>query len=197
MSVFAPVRPRTSITPTLAGVTPLLLHRDDLAGGAGMWTSPQFSTSSACVALSRELSCVLVDTSGQVLSHQRIGEMGVSVHEAWNRVANRMLDTVVCNGRVEFWVRCAHHLLGPDAPRGYELRSEGLVPAGWLGHPKLFSLLHSHFTQLLRPRFGLTYASRDFRDLFIFDASASAFARAYSRVHVMRYSVGFPILESC
>lgn len=161
-----------------------------------MWGSPQFCASSAYIALSRELSCVLVDTSGLILSHQRIGEMGVSVHEAWNRVANTILDNVLCNGRVEFWVRGAHHLLGPKAPRGYELHSEGLVPAGWLAHPKLFSVINSHFTQVLRPRIGLTYVSRDFRDLFVFDASASAFARSYTRVHVMRYSVGFPVLES-
>lgn len=195
MSVSTPVRSSPTFAPSLTALTPRLIGRGAVAGGAHLWNSPQFSTSTAYISLSPALACVLVDASGNALSHQRIGEIGCSVNEAWNRAADNVLGAALRDGEVEFWVRGARAVLGARAPRGFELKCDALPPASWLAHPKLFSVLDNHFTQLLRPRFGLTYVTRDFRDLFVFDTLAREFAAAYTQSHVVRYSVGFPVLE--
>lgn len=186
-------------TPVPCALTPRLLRRAALPGAAGStagWSSGEFSASTAFVTLSPELVCVFADHTGRPASHQRIGEMGRSVTGVWNSAARGVMDEAVRDGQVEIWVRDATLVLGPDVPRGFQLRDDHLVPTTWLTHPKLFTILDSHFTQVLRPRFGLTYVTRDYRELFVFDALASSFARRFTSACVMRYSIGFPLVEN-
>ena len=47
---------------------------------------------------------------------------------------------------------------------------------------------------MLRPETGLVYATRDGRELFVFDAHAEDVARCLPGADVLSYSVGFPLL---
>ncbi|QPK82654.1 hypothetical protein G7Y29_07120 [Corynebacterium qintianiae] len=173
-----------------------LVSRAGFHSGSHLWPSPAFGSSTAYITLSPQLACVLVDGQGCPASHQRIGAAGRSVHEAWNTAARTVVAEAVSDGRAEFWVRDARHVLGVDAPRGLQLREDGIAPAAWLSHPQLFSIVHSHFSHVMRPRHELGYVTRDFRELFVFDASARSLARRFPSGCAMRYSVGFPVVES-
>ncbi|MCT1694390.1 hypothetical protein [Corynebacterium sanguinis] len=175
-------------------LTPRLVRRSALPDAA-CWSSSEFSASTAYITLSPELVCVLADHTGRPSSHQRIGAMGRSVTGAWNAAARGVINEAVSDGQVELWVRDATAAFGADVPRGLQLRDDRMIPTTWLTHPKLFTVLDSHFTQVLRPRFGLTYLTRDYRELFVFDALPSSFARRFASACVMRYSVGFPLVE--
>lgn len=191
------------------GVTPRLVSRVRPAGrpgragarpcvsedaGAGLWTKPSFSSSTAYVALSPQLAAVMVDADGREASHQSIGARGHSVHAAWNIAADNVLAGATRDGRTEFWVRDAAAELGGGLPPGYQLREDDVAPAAWLAHPRLFSAAHAHFTAIIRPRQELIYLTRDFRELFVFDAPAPVFARRFPSACVLRYSVGFPVV---
>ncbi|AWB84325.1 hypothetical protein [Corynebacterium liangguodongii] len=164
------------------------------------WSSPAFDSAAAFLALSPGVGCVLEDSAGRRLTHQRLGAAGLSVQAAWNGAAAGVIDAALRPrgaARLELWARDATIALGAGCPRGLEVRRGVIPPAGWLAHPQLFSLLHSHFTQVLRPRHGLAYLTRDLRGLFVLDATdglAARFAAGLPGACVMRYSVGFPLI---
>ncbi|WP_291313044.1 hypothetical protein [Corynebacterium sp. UBA2622] len=182
----APAVPSPGFFPPDAPFLPRLALRRDVAGGGR-----GFASSAAFIALSPALVCVLDSPTASAATHQEIGAAGFTVHQAWNRAAEVLLEAASASAGAEFWVRGAQSVLGDAAPPGLQVRGDA---ARWLAHPRLFSVLHSHFSEVLRPERGLTYLTRDCRELFVFDAPAGALARVAGSPSVMRYSLGFPLL---
>ncbi len=160
---------------------------------ASRWTDQRFGSSTAFVSLSPGLVCVL-SAGGRVLTHQDVGGLGLTAHQAWNAAAHSVASRTLGPAGMEIWVRSAAAGLGSQAPRGYEVRATAQPPAHWLSHPRLFTLLHRHFTEVLTPSGDLTYLSRDCRELYVFDASPSCVHERVSPSGVIRYSLGFPLL---
>lgn len=176
---------------------PRLARRDQLgSGGAKAWITPGFGASTAYISLSPGLVCTFEGTDGHVLTHQEIGSLGLTVHQAWNKAALSLRATVATRTGVEFFSRPASVTLGPDAPGGVEIRGGSHTAAAWCAHPSTFGLVHAHFSAVLNPRRGLTFFSRDQRELFIFDADQFDVARALGHDGVLLYSLGFPLLVS-
>lgn len=178
---------------------PRLARREDITGsGSKAWITPGFSASTAFISLSPGLVCVFdgVATDGHSagLTHQQIGTLGLTAHQAWNAAADTLRATAVAGGGVEFWSRPASVALGDDAPHGIEIRGGVHTAAAWLAHPKTFEIIHRHFVTVLAPESELSYFSRDQRELFIFDAHRDDIAQCLGSVPLMRYSLGFPLL---
>ena len=55
-------------------------------------------------------------------------------------------------------------------------------------------MLHQHFLEVLVPKTGLVYVTRDQRDLFVLDTTIEAAAKAVPQATVMTYSLGFPVV---
>ncbi|WP_115686214.1 hypothetical protein [Corynebacterium senegalense] len=161
-----------------AAFLPRLCHAGSLPSGA------------AFVSLSPGLACALAAPDGSVAALRDVGESGLTVHQAWNRAAERVLLDAGASEGAEFWVRPAAAILGAGAPPGLEARGE---VARWLAHPLLFSALHRHFESLLRPSAGLLYLSPDCRRLVVVDAVVGDLPAAVDGWAVMRYSLGFPL----
>lgn len=182
--------------PTFAYYAPQLAPRAELSARSRPWAGGGFGASAAFVTLTPELACALIDGDGHAVTHQEIGARGLSVQQAWNAAARGVLEAQPASGTVEFWVRDASAVLRSEVPRGFQVRGQGSAPAAWLAHPRLFAVVHAHFTQVLKPRCGLTYVTRDLRELFVFDSVPSAFARRFGSAWVLEYSVGFPLVVS-
>ena len=178
---------------------PRLARREEItAGGAKAWITPGFSASTAFISLSPGLVCVFDRIAaaghGEALTHQQIGSLGLTAHQAWNAAAETLRATAVTEGDVEFWSRPATVALGDGAPPGVEIRGGTHTAAAWLAHPRTFEVIHRHFSTVLAPTGELSYFSRDQRELFIFDAHRDDITRALGPVALMRYSLGFPLL---
>lgn len=182
----APV-PATAITLRLA-------HVDGAATRARI--AAGFSTSTAFISLSPGLVCVFDSPTSTGLTHQEVGAAGVSAHQLWNAAAEQLISRAQRDDGVEFLVRCPSVALDCDElPRGFEVDGHDSPAAWWLSHPRPFTLLHRHFEAVLRPETGLVYATRDWRELFVFDADADEVARQLPGANVLAYSVGFPLLR--
>ncbi|MGV0373242.1 hypothetical protein ACUY2A_07640 [Corynebacterium pilbarense] len=183
----APV-PATAITLRLA-------HVDGAATRARI--AAGFSTSTAFISLSPGLMCVFDSPGSTGLTHQEVGAAGVSVHQLWNVAAEQLISHAQRDDGVEFLVRCPSVALDCDElPRGFEVDGHDSPAAWWLSHPRPFTLLHRHFEAVLRPETGLVYATRDWRELFVFDADADEVAGRLPGANVLVYSVGFPLLRN-
>lgn len=155
-----------------------------------------FSTSTAFVSLSPDLVCVFDSPTSTGLTHQEVGAAGVSAHQLWNAAAEQLVSRAQREDGVEFLVRCPSAALDCETlPRGFEVDGHDSPAAWWLSHPRPFTLLHRHFEAVLRPETGLVYATRDWRELFVFDADADEVARHLHGANVLAYSVGFPLLR--
>ena len=182
----APV-PATAITLRLA-------HVDGAATRARI--AAGFSTSTAFISLSPGLMCVFDSPDSTGLTHQEVGAAGVSAHQLWNVSAEQLISRAQRDDGVEFLVRCPSVALDCDElPRGFEVDGHDSPAAWWLSHPRPFTLLHRHFEAVLRPETGLVYATRDWRELFVFDADADEVAQHLPGANVLAYSVGFPLLR--
>lgn len=182
----APV-PATAITLRLA-------HVDGAATRARI--AAGFSTSTAFISLSPGLVCVFDSPTSTGLTHQEVGAAGVSAHQLWNAAAEQLISRAQRDDGAEFLVRCPSVALDCDElPRGFEVDGHDSPAAWWLSHPRPFTLLHRHFEAVLRPETGLVYATRDWRELFVFDADADEVARHLPGANVLAYSVGFPLLR--
>ena len=154
-----------------------------------------FGASTAFISLSPGLVCVVDSPTATGLTHQEVGAAGVSAHQLWNAAAEQLVSRAQREDGVEFLVRCPSAALDFETlPRGFEVDGHGSPAAWWLAHPQPFTLLHRHFEAVLRPETGLTYATRDGRELFVFDARADEVARCLPGADVLSYSVGFPLL---
>lgn len=120
--------------------------------------------------------------------------MGMTPQSAWNAAAAGLVASARTAKGVEFYARPAYVTLGPEAPRGYEVRGKGATAAAWLSHPRAFSTLRTHFTSVIEPAGELVYFTRDCRELFVFDATEEQVAAALGSFGVVRYSLGFPLL---
>lgn len=200
--------PVSPSTPAATAGQPLFAHqqlhprlaRRELitSGGSKAWITPGFGASTAFISLSPGLVCVFDAAAGpgdgEALTHQEIGSLGLTAHQAWNAAADTLRATAVTEGGVEFWSRPAAVALGDRAPHGVEVRGGAHTAAAWLAHPRTFEVIHTHFTTVLAPSVELTYFSRDQRELFIFDAHRDDIMRALGPAALMRYSLGFPLL---
>lgn len=178
---------------------PRLARREDItASGSKAWITPGFSASTAFISLSPGLVCVFdgvgADGHAEGLTHQQIGSLGLTAHQAWNAAADTLRATAVAANGVEFWSRPASVALGDGAPHGIEVRGGVHTAAAWLSHPKTFEVIHRHFRTVLAPESELSYYSRDQRELFIFDAHRDVVAQRLGTAPLMRYSLGFPLL---
>ena len=154
-----------------------------------------FGASTAFISLSPGLVCVFDSPTATGLTHQEVGAAGVSAHQLWNAAAAQLVSRAQREHGVEFLVRCPSAALAcEELPRGFEVDGHSAPAAWWLAHPQPFTLLHRHFEAVLRPKTGLTYATRDGRELFVFDAHAEDVARCLPGADVLSYSVGFPLL---
>jgi len=154
-----------------------------------------FGASTAFISLSPGLVCVFDSPTATGLTHQEVGAAGVSAHQLWNAAAAQLVSRAQRDDGVEFLVRCPSAALAcEELPHGFEVDGHSAPAAWWLAHPQPFTLLHRHFEAVLRPETGLTYATRDGRELFVFDAHAEDVARCLPGADVLSYSVGFPLL---
>lgn len=154
-----------------------------------------FGASTAFISLSPGLVCVFDSPTATGLTHQEVGAAGVSAHQLWNAAAAQLVSRAQRDNGVEFLVRCPSAALAcEELPHGFEVDGHSAPAAWWLAHPQPFTLLHRHFEAVLRPKTGLTYATRDGRELFVFDAHAEDVARCLPGADVLSYSVGFPLL---
>lgn len=155
-----------------------------------------FGASTAFISLSPGLVCVFDSPTATGLTHQEVGVAGFSVHQLWNAAAEQLVSRAQREDGVEFLVRCPSAALDCEQlPRGFEVDGHGTPAAWWLAHPQTFTLLHRHFEAVLCPETGLVYATRDGRELFVFDAGADEVARCLPGADVLAYSVGFPLLR--
>ena len=155
-----------------------------------------FGASTAFISLSPGLVCVFDSPTATGLTHQAVGAAGLSAHQLWNAAAEELVSRAQCDDGVEFLVRCPSAALDCERlPRGFEVDGHGAPAAWWLAHPQPFTLLHRHFEAVLHPETGLIYATRDGRELFVFDASADEVAKCLPGADVLTYSVGFPLLR--
>jgi len=152
------------------------------------------SDSAASISLSPGLVSLLDLPGKRGLSHQEVGSMGMTPQSAWNAAGAGLVASARTRTAVEFYARPAYVALGPDAPRGYEVRRKGASAAAWLAHPRAFSTLRTHFTAVMEPAGELVYFTRDCRELFVFDAAEEEVAAALGDTGVVRYSLGFPLL---
>lgn len=195
----APIAPTSRPRFPHQQLNPRLARRDEItAGGSKAWITPGFSASTAFISLSPGLVCVFDSADGTVdgapLTHQQIGSLGLTAHQAWNAAADTLRTTAVTESGVEFWSRPAAVELGDGAPPGVEVRGGAHTAAAWLAHPRTFEIIDTHFSTVLAPSSELSYFSRDQRELFIFDAHRDDIRRALGPVSLMRYSLGFPLL---
>lgn len=165
---------------------PLVAMRDEVKQRHG--------SDAAYITLSMELVCVMEREDGSALTHQTLGEMGFSTHHAWNLSAHHLLRTQPYDDVVEFRVRNASFVFGDDCPRGYQVQAPAGTAASWLGHPRAFQMLERHFHSVLTPLRNLYYVTRDFRELFVFDAPFDEVAEIANGAPVLSYSLGFPLL---
>lgn len=211
MHTIAPAGPRAAAPSTSAPaaeagayphqrITPRLARRDGVAPASSRaWITPGFGASTAFISLSPGLVCVF-DAPGRAgLTHQDIGALGMSTHQAWNAAAGTLLNTATSGNCLQVWVRDAAVALGEGAPRGVEIRGGAVPAASWLAHPRTFNALQAHCTGVFEaqgrsPQRELTYLSRDQRELFVFAAPAHDVAQALGPAGVVRYSLGFPLL---
>lgn len=183
------------VSPINHRLFPRLARRDpSVAGGAKAWLTPGFDASTAFVSLSPGLVCAFEGPNGEVLTHQEVGELGLSPHQAWNAAARSLRATAVTASGVQFFSRPASVILGSHAPRGVEVRGDANTAAAWCAHPLTFGMLHAHFSSILSPTQDLVFFSRDQRELFVFDADQFDVVRALGPEGVLLFSLGFPLL---
>lgn len=176
-------------------LTPRLARRERIdSASARAWVTPGFGASTAYISLSPGLVCVFDGRGKSGLTHQDIGALGYSAHQAWNAAAEALLSSAAAHGQLRFWVRAAEGSLGVSSPPGYEVRGESSPGAAWLAHPRTFGALHRHCETVFHPHRGLTYYSRDQRELFVFTAPEPEVVDALGFNGVIRYSLGFPLL---
>lgn len=154
--------------------------------------------SAAFISLSPGLVCQFTAPTGATVTHQQVGALGLTAHQAWDLVARSLLATAQRGDGVEFWVRPAATRLPELADTGlagYEVRGAAAPPAAWLAHPTTFSTLQRHFAHVFGTDGELTYYTRDKRELFVFDAPADDVAAVLGAEGVVEYSLGFPLLR--
>lgn len=155
------------------------------------WASPGSSVSPAYISLSRDHVALLKAPDGRLLSPIDLGQMELSTRQAWDAAAETLLRTQ--RGQIKFTVRNASFALGDSAPRGFEVHGDSHPPAAWLAHPRTFNVLHTHFSDVLSPRVGLVFLTRNHRELFVLDAEAHDVRELFPRAAVFTYSLGFPV----
>lgn len=181
-------------TPVSLGGVALRLARVDSAETRAC-IAAGFASSTAFISLSPGLVCVFDSPTASGLTHQEIGAAGLSAHQLWNAAADQLAGRAQRPEGAEFLVRCPSAALDcAELPRGFEVDGHGVPAAWWLAHPQPFTLLQRHFEAVLKPEHGLVYATRDARELFVFDAEPAEVARCLPGADVMSYSVGFPLL---
>lgn len=188
--------PVADTAPPIA-LTPRLARRATGALAASRsWLTPGFGSSTAYINLSPGLVCVFDSGEVKGLTHQGIGAAGMTAHQAWNAAAAQLEPRAYRSSGIEFMVRSpAVALGGGGLPPGFEVDGHGCAAASWVAHPRTFTLLHRHFEAVMRPAHGLVFATRDERELFVFDAPAETVVALMPKAAVMTYSVGFPLLH--
>ena len=169
--------PATDLSVRLIARTPTVISNE--------WDGP------VTINLSRDHAAVLLDSSGNALDHMRLGHRGLTMRQAWDSAALRLLATQRDPYTVHFDVRNSSFSLGPKSPRGLEVK--GAPATSWLAHPKTFQMLHRHFLKVLEPAHSITYLTRDHCELFVLDCTAEHAASTFPYATVLTYSLGFPI----
>lgn len=143
------------------------------------------------INLSRDHATRLLDSVGNAVDHVELGRRGLTVRQAWDSAALKLLAAQRDPYTVHFDVRNSSFSLGPKSPHGLEVKGEPAT--SWLAHPKTFQMLHRHFLDVLKPEQSITYLTRDHRELFVLDCTAEHAASTFPYATVLTYSLGFPI----
>ncbi|GAB3080972.1 hypothetical protein [Corynebacterium aquatimens] len=184
---------RLSRDEELAAVVPVMARREAVVKHAGGRNGVPYTADVAFISLSRDLVSVIGRRDGSILNHQEVGRTGLSTHHLWNHAAVNLLQTQKTASVAEFMVRNASFEFGPESPRGFEVRAPQGPAASWMAHPKTFQLLHNHFTTVLEPKKELFYVTRDYCELFVFDAHPLEIAPLNCPTDPLEYSYGFPL----
>ncbi|MCF4006316.1 hypothetical protein L1O03_03865 [Corynebacterium uropygiale] len=85
---------------------------------------------------------------GRPLSLHDVGELGLSVHRAWDEAAHRIIDFARTEEGIGVRTRRIQKHIGIRLP-GLQVSTYGAPPGSWLAHPYPFELLHEHIQGLL------------------------------------------------
>lgn len=159
-----PTHPQARAVPTL--LPQLLVAAHTQSGGLGT-VGGSLEHRRATVALSSELSVGFV-WGRRPVRHGDIESHGLSLHQGWEEACENLIAAATTRWGVKFSYRPATALAGPKAPTAaMQIACHGTKdPTRWLTHPRAFTLLHEHFSQLLgfppcylAPRGGMLVAA--------------------------------------
>lgn len=99
------------------------------------------------------------------LTHRGLEDLGLSVRQVWNRAALNLFRSAYSDAGIRFWTRPTAAVLGPQAPRGMQIKTDVGPASAWLAHPRTFTTLHRHVHALTGAR-SLTYVLPDEATVF-------------------------------
>lgn len=107
---------------------------------------PRKGDSADTLNLSSRLA-VRFSRNDKFLQRAELDRLGMTLQQAWNIGASNTLRRSCTTSGIRFWTRPSSFALGPEAPRGLEVRCQGPIGA-WLAHPRPFATLDQHLRQL-------------------------------------------------
>ncbi len=102
----------------------------------------------AQVALSYNLRAGLL-CDDLLLSHEAIGDLHLSIRQAWNRAASNSINVESDTKGVAVQTRPSRFLTGDRTP-GVQINFTHTQPTAWLAHPHTFKTLYLHLCSILR-----------------------------------------------
>lgn len=110
-------------------------------------SSTGFASSPATIALSEDIRVAFTTDNDpdRVLGHADLAALGLTALSAWNKVAERIVDTACDNTVASFLVR---HLHFPELPRTIQIRVRAGRVSEWVAHPLLFGRLQRCATKV-------------------------------------------------
>lgn len=106
-----------------------------------------FSDSLAFISLSREL-CASFHCDGRDVSYRGLGELDLSAQQAWDTAAHNLINRAYSAEGIQFRTRAASLILSTGAP-GIQVATQRSNATDWLAHPRTFTILDNHLSQLL------------------------------------------------
>lgn len=110
-------------------------------------SSTGFASSPATIALSENIRVAFTSTNDpdRILGHADLADLGLTALSAWNKVAERIVDTACDDTVASFLVR---HLHSPALPRTIQIRVRAGLVSEWVAHPLLFGRLQRCATKV-------------------------------------------------
>ncbi|MFP7364501.1 hypothetical protein SFC07_01770 [Corynebacterium callunae] len=109
-----------------------------------------FCDSPARLSLSAELYMGL-SARGKTLSFRALGELGLSIRQAWDISAENLIALAQDGVGVRLDLRSAHFSTGIETS-ALEIKVPGAPITSWLSHPRTFTILNRHLEHRLGER---------------------------------------------